>query len=317
VIVTPTTSATTTPQLAAPTTTTVPDGEVILGEIDTSGEAPDGVDLSAFPDAPAGPTPTGDGPQLSAGMTCFNQCIKSGVMYPRGFGALLVIETHVEARLFVAVVEDLDSDGGEDGITYANSTISNGRVTHFSWALDHLQPGQTYDVQVTATDENGDMAEAYGQFTTLSERTITLWIGDPVLHGGPTNIVNTWVALKVADLNWRWAPPSTEDVYYSLPRYLDLAVAVYGIWEHSQYTDCASFDAEPISTYGNSDAHCGTWNTRWLNDVDTDAIPVGRVHWTDVEISPPVSTGNGVPPPGEGPRYLDFSIVLTLTVEYS
>jgi hypothetical protein len=35
-----------------------------------------------------------------------------------------------------------------------------------------------------------------------------------------------------------------------------------------------------------------------------------------VEISPSVGTGDGVPPAGAGPRYFDFSVVVTLTIEY-
>ena len=60
-----------------------------------------------------------------------------------------VVETYVPAHLWLGVSADTDGDGGYDFNDYASS---DGMVTEFSWALDHLQPGQTYYVIVAATD---------------------------------------------------------------------------------------------------------------------------------------------------------------------
>ena len=153
--------------------TVAPDGDgsdVPLGTIDTSGAVPEDLDVTAFPGAPGAPPAAGDGPTFAAGFSCAYQCIKSGVAYPRGIGALLVVETHVPARLFMSVV-DADND-------LVDATNSTGMVSDFSWALDHLEPGQTYFAMVAATDENDDTVYAYGHFFTLSERTVHVSIGD-------------------------------------------------------------------------------------------------------------------------------------------
>jgi hypothetical protein len=305
-----TTTATTSPQLASPTTTTEPDDDVTIGGIDPSGAVPDGLDLSAVPGDPAAPTAgDGHGPQFSAGMTCLNQCIKSGVAYPRGFGALLVVETHIPAEVFLSV---LDADNESVGFT-----TSDDMVSEFSFALDHLEPGAEYFVVAAATDEHDDTAYAYGEFVTLSERSITVHVGSPVIFGGPTNITSTSVDLKVADLGWRSVDPPEELVYYSLPRFLDLGVYVERHWAHSQYTFCEGFTHGDDPHYGDSDSSCSTWNTAWLAEVDTDTFPAGQSWWTVVEIARALETGDGVPPEGAGPRYFDFALWITLSVEYS
>ena len=179
------------------------------------------------------------------------------------------------AQLWLGVSADTDGDGGYDFNDHASS---DSMVTEFSWALDHLDPGQTYYVIVAATDENDDTAHAYGSFTTLSQRTITLSIGLPTISGGPSNIVDNYTFLKVADLDFRWVAPPENLVYYSLPRHLDLALQLFRGWETSQYTICEGFfpslDHVPN---GDSDSLCGTWNTAMLADVDIDAVPAGPI----------------------------------------
>jgi hypothetical protein len=307
----------TAPALATPTVPPEPGTDLPIGALEPGGGPPDGLDLSAFPDAPPAPTGGGgggDGPTFSAGMTCFNQCIKSGVAYPRGFGTLLVVETHVPARLWIGVADD-DND-------YVGHTTSDGLVTESSFAFDHLEPGHTYNVTVAATDENDDTSHAYGMFTTLSERTVTVGVGSPVYAGGPSNIIDDQVYLRVADLSWRLVHPPEDLVYYSVPRHLDLGVVADRTWAHSQSTFCEGWSPSPAypevggHPYGDNDASCNTWNTASLVDLDTDAIPAGRSHWTEVEISRALSTGDGVPPDGAGPRYFDFSLWITVTVEY-
>jgi hypothetical protein len=308
-----------TPVIVTPTVPPDEDpADMPIGVVDTSGVIPDGLDLSAIPGVPAAPTADGsDGPTFSAGQTCFNQCIKSGIAYPRGFGALLVVETYVPAQLWLGVSADTDGDGDYDFNEFASS---DGMVSEFSWALDHLDPGQTYYVIVAATDENDDTAHAYGSFTTLSQRTITLSIGLPTFSGGPSNIVDNYVFLKVADLDFRWLTPPENLVYYSLPRHLDLALQVFRGWETSQYTICEGFFASlDHAPNGDSDSLCGTWNTAMIDDLDTDAVPADRSSWTEVSVMRTLqtATGGGALPPGQGdPRYFDFDATVTMTVEY-
>ena len=92
---------------------------------------------------------------------------------------------------------------------------------------------------VAATDENDDTAYAYGEFVTLSQRTVDITIGSPTVTGGPTNIVDTYVWLKTVDLDFfcGLAPPETL-VYYSLPRHADFVLFVFRQWATSQSTLC-------------------------------------------------------------------------------
>ena len=216
--------------------------------------------------------------------------------------------------MFLSVL-DADND-------LVGTTTSTDMETEFSFALDHLDPDETYFATVAATDEDDDTSHAYGEFKTLSERTVTLHVGSPAIFGGPTNIIATSVDLKVADLSWRPMHPPEELVYYSLPRLLGVGVFVFRQWETSQSTFCEGFELgdfgpDDANQYGDTDGGCGTWNTAWLGEVDIDAIPAGRSHWTEVEFARALETGDGVPPDGAGPRYFDFSLWVTLTVEYS
>ena len=162
-----------------------------LGRLDLTGALPEGLDLAAFPDAPAGPKSSvhRDISSFSAGPECVYQCITSGVAYPRGFGAELVVETSVPANIFLSVVADTSGDGAYGGSDdYHASTNSYGMTSELSWSLDHLDPGQEYVVMAAATDAHGDTSYAYGSFTTLSTRTAVVSLGDLTVQGGPGNI---------------------------------------------------------------------------------------------------------------------------------
>jgi hypothetical protein len=298
--------------IATPTTTTRVDEDTRLGVIDTSGTVPDGLDLTALPTAPGAPGPVaGDGPQLAAGFSCAYQCIKSGVAYPRGFGAQLVVETHVPARLFISVLEQ-DNDP-------VDSTNSTGTVSEFSWALDHLEPGHTYFAMVAATDENGDTAYAYGEFTTMSQRTVEISVGTPTVTGGPTNIVSTRTYLKVSDLDFLSVQPGESQVYIGIHRHLDLAVQLFREWATSQYTFCEGPWPNAHGGQGDSDDECGTWNSASIDELDLDLIPDGRNSWTEVTFSRTFQTsaGDDALPAGQGdPRFFHFSAPVTLTVTY-
>lgn len=323
-IVTPSTTTTTLPSFVTPSTTTAiddltavtvttgePGPDDPIGQVDLSGAVPDGLDITALPGASEGPTPAADGPTFAAGFSCAYQCIKSGVAYPRGFGALLVVETHVPARLFLSVI-DADNDA-------VGNTNSSGMVSDFSWALDHLKPGETYFAIVAATDENGDTAYAYGQFVTLSERTVEITVGSPAVSGGPTNIVHTAVWLKTVDLDfWLLSPPQTV-VYYSLPRHVDLVLLTFREWATSQSTFCEGANPDFMGAQGDDDGLCGTWNSASLDNVDLDAIPADS-SWTSVTVNATFATpgGDDALPDSHGDRrFFHFSAPVTIDVSYS
>jgi len=280
--------------------------------IDTSGAVPDGLDLTAFPTAPGAPGPVvGDGPQFAAGFSCAYQCIKSGVAYPRGFGAQLVVETHVPAQLFISVL-----DQNNDPVDF---TISTGMVSELSWALDHLEPGHTYFAMVAATDENGDTAYAYGEFTTMSQRTVDISVGTPTVNGGPTNVVSTRIYLKVSDLDFLRVQTGESQVYIGVHRHVDLAVQVFREWATSQSTFCEGPRPDSHGVHGDSDDECGTWNSASIDALDLDVIPNDRNSWTEVSFSRTLQTsaGDGALPAGQGdPRFFHFSAPVTLTVTY-
>ena len=316
---TPTTSAEVTvpPVIAAPTTTTVPEPDVTIGGIDPDGEIPDGFDLTAFPDGLPAPTPgvTGD-LQLTAEPSCATQCIRAGVAYPRGFGALLVVETWVPAAIVLVVNADTDGDGSVD---YAETLSSVDRVTEYRPALDHLTPGTRYVVYASATDEHLDTAHAYGEFTTLSQRAVEISLSAPAISYGPTNVVDTDVSLKVADLDFDSLALPAELTYYSLPRHLDLALFVFRTWETSQYTFCEGLpDPDLAPPQGDNDDMCGAWNTATLDNFDLDRI-LPYSSWTEYSASSELTSWDEGSLPGQpsDPRYFHVSAEVTISVEYS
>lgn len=280
---------------------------VPIGEIDTNGAIPDGLDLAVLPGTGEAPTPPAD-LDVVAGLSCAYQCIESGVAYPRGFGALLVVETYVPAQLFLSVVVDnADYD-------LVDSYNSPGIATDFSWALDHLDPGQRYYVTAAATDENGHSAYAYGSFVTLDERDVEISIGDVTVSGGPNNIVGTSLYLQVDGDDPEAVPPSPN--FHDVDRHLDLRLWTVRWWEGSV---CESWVPDADSgTQGDSDDSCLAWNSAPLDDVDLDAIPAASA-WVGVTLHRTFQTAGGddALPGGYGdPRFFHFSAPVTLTVSY-
>lgn len=134
-------------------------------------------------------------------------------------------------------------------------------ATDFGWALDHLQPGETYFAMVAATDENDDRSHALGEFITLSERTIHVTIGDLTVDGGPQNVVDTDVCLRVGGHDF-WMVDTGSDVssvYVGVARHVDLVLFTFRQWETSQFTFCEGLDPDVISPLGDSDCLCGSW----------------------------------------------------------
>lgn len=309
--------------LAAVTTTTTTDptpdeADVPIGVIDTSGVVPPGLDLAAVPGAPQAPPHVAGDDDLSAGPGCAYQCIVSGVAYPRGFGVELVVETRVPADLMLIVTRDGDADGDYEFTEYLES---DGRVTHYSGAVDHLDPGTTYYVTLTATDEYADVSYAFGQFTTLSERTVHLVVDDVGIIGGPTNIEHTDMWFIVDGDYWDVDGEGWELTHLGLDRHADLALRVYREWEVAWNTECEGSYPESDPPSGDDDGRCETWNTASENDLDLDVIPPNRSRWTSVSFARTLTTptGEGDPlPPGHGdPRYFDITVSMSFAVTYS
>src|SRR5829696_8622847 len=128
------------------------------------------------------PNDFGGPDELAVAPSCSHQCITSGVAYPRGFGAELVVETSVPASLFITAIADLDGDGDYEDVHVESTPFG---LTAHSWSLDHLQPGETYHVMATATDEHDHTAYVWGEFTTLSQRHVFVELGSAEINGGP------------------------------------------------------------------------------------------------------------------------------------
>jgi hypothetical protein len=194
-------------------------------------------------------------------------------------------------------------------------------VSEFSWALDHLDPGQTYYAMVAATDENGDEALAFGSFVTLSERSVSVTIGDLTVEGGPQNVVDTDVYLAVDDFGFWTVDTGTgaSSVYLHRDRHLDVVVFTFRTWETSQSTFCEGFNPAGMLPQGDLDSACGAWNSATLDGFDLDAIPAGVDRWTSVTVETTLATSaGGVLPADFGdPRFFHFSAPVTLDVTYS
>lgn len=289
-----------------------------LGQVDLSGKVPAGLDLTALPDeieVPNAHTPAGSGGgSLSAGPWCQYQCIRSGIAYPRGFGAELVVETKVAADIFMSVVVDGDGDGDYELV---GTDDSPGKVKSHSWALDHLDPGQTYYVMVTATDQYDDTSYAWGEFTTLSTRTVEVTVNDVEVIGGPGNVIDT-------DTHLRAGGEAVDD--YGLGTWVDLGqtgrttdvdLVVVRSWDGKvcETPDLDMFDAP----HGDSDDSCLSWNTASGHDLDMDAIHASASHWSSVTFARTLTVDAGGPslPPGYGdPRWFSTTAVATFHVVY-
>ncbi len=280
---------------------------------------PAGLDLTTLPDevpSPSRPVPSGSGGgSLSAGPWCLYQCIESGIAYPRGFGVELVVETRVPADIFMTVITDDDGDGTTELV---DVDYSPDGVTHHAWALDHLDPGQTYYVMVTATDEHDDISYAWGQFTTLSTRTVEVSVSEVDIAGGPGNVVSTSTYLRHDDEDHTAYELGTWADLGSVGRTTDLDLLVMRWWDGKV---CEALGPDAISTpQGDSDAACVAWNTASADDLDLDVLHPSKSRWTSVSFTRALATPAGGPslPAGYGdPRWFHVDTVATIYVAYS
>lgn len=303
-----------------------------LGEIEPGSLVPEGLDIAVFPGAPDEPPTTAiSGPNtISAGPDCAYQCISSGVAYPRGFGAELVVETKVPADVFMSVIADTNGDGEYD---FAAAEWSPGKVTEFSWPLDHLEPGQLYYAMATATDEYNDTSYAWGEFTTLSTRTVEIRVNSAEIDGGPGNISGTFALLRAAGEGYG-------AVYHEDTHSIDMPVYDFGTWRRYDDVDqnidvdlyvvrrwdadiCEAFWPSYTETpQGHDTDSCAAWNTASAT-IDLDEIPAGGSRWRsvafDATLHTPTGAGTGQAlPNGYGdPYHFHVTAPMTVNVIYS
>lgn len=286
-----------------------------IGELDDHGPVPAGLGFAAPAHAGAADRP--EGPNgLAVAPSCSHQCITRGVAYPRGFGALLVVETSVPARLFVTAVADLDHDGDYED-THVESTPH--AVRSLDWPLDHLQPGETYHVMAAATDEHGHTAYVWGRFTTLSKRDVVVEFGSGTVVGGPGGISSTnW--LLGLDGPLTDVTPGQQGIllYQDRPRHVDLEFWVLRSWDDEL---CEAWSASGVPAHGHDEGACVAWNSTSLDAIDLDRAPAGKTHWTQTSVTmslrPPAGAGNALPPGYGDPYYFAFEVPVTLHVVYS
>ena len=166
-------------------------------------------------------------------------------------------------------VVDADND-------FVDSMNSTGVQTGFLWALDHLEPGQTYYAIVVATDENDDSSYAYGQFTTLSERTVHVTIGDATIEGGPQYNHGVYFDLEVDGEFSTSFTPTLPDV----DRHLDLRLWVR-LYYDGNLCEYLPGPDDNWGPHGYSEDHCVVWNSALLDKHRPRRIPgAGQGTWT-------------------------------------
>lgn len=286
-----------------------------IGELDDQRPVPAGFDFTAPPKRPGAPNGLGGAGDLAVAPSCSHQCITRGVAYPRGFGAELIVETSIPAQLFITAIADLDHDGVYEDVHVESTPHA---VTAHSWALDHLQPGETYHVMAAATDEHGHTAHAWGQFTTLSTRDVFVEFGSGEIVGGPGDVSGTRWSLGL-DGPLTDVTPGNQGVllYRDLPRHVDVDFWVIRDWED----DLCEHWSPTATPQGHDTYACVAWNSTSLAAVDLDEAPAGSTRWTQSSVTrslqPPSGAGGALPPGYGDPYYFWFDVPITFHVTYS
>lgn len=288
----------------------------LLGELDDDDPVPGPLDLVADIPAPQ-PKPNpgiGKGPgSLQAAPSCAHQCIAVGTAHPRGFGALLHLETTVPVEFFVSVIAD------DDESDYHVDTTLGGLTAH-DWAIDHLRPGTLYHAMAAATDAQGHTSYVWGSFTTLSTRTVDIQIGSIPITGGPGGIEDTTNYLRfegdLQDVTWDQQP----DLHHvGVDRYAAIEFWISRYWGGKVCEGWSIYDGLPAN--GHDAASCLAWNSVSASGIDLDTIPQGKDRWTQTSVSMVLDTqapnGNALPPGYGDPFWFAFKVPITLHVTYS
>lgn len=284
-------------------------GERPLAELSLDGDVP--ADFRIQPPAPQAATTDGHGgpSAYSASDGCLSQCINRATAHARGFGALLVLESDLQAQWYVTV-------SGDD---FFETKIPQGSSTSLTWGIDHLEPGQTYDVMAMATDSFDNTSFAWGSFTTLSQRDVSYSFGDLGTSGGPGNIESTTRHLRFDGSPLVDVTPGQAGIQWrkDVDRHIDLELWVLRQWDSDLCQFFTITDDTP--SYGYSNDSCLTWNAVEVVDLDLDRKPSGSSYWTSTTVSTLFETPffHGSPPEGYGSHYFDFVVPMSITVTYS
>lgn len=296
-----------------------PDPDAPLGDAAHTPYAPAGIDFQAPPSVPAAPV-AGDwgGPgSYSAGPGCMVRCITSGLAYPRGFGAELVVVTDTPAVVWLVVTADTNDDGhvgvGDDVFTATSTTPTQ----DFRATFDDLDPGRTYWVTAVAEDQDGHTDHRYGDFTTLAERVVTIELGDTHITGGPIDIQGTWLLLGVDDhLSFDPTPGQPlVDAWSGTADTLDLRLLVQRI--RGCFVPGAYYEVSGLQ--GESNDGCLVWNTALGDDIPLDTAPAGATRWTSATSATTVQTtmgGTSLPGDFGGSAWFDATTPVTLQIAY-
>jgi len=230
-----------------------------------------------------------------AGPGCMVQCITHGVAYARGVNSELRVWTDAPAQIHIWV-------GSEDG-TYTKFFTSEPGKKYMSAFFDDLDPHTTYLAMATATDGEGYMSQASGDFTTLT-RNVTLSFNSGHLESAPHgNNPMGWVAWgnSKPEINTPWSWPAAANNGY-LTGLTDLAIddgdqMLFGFQSFEledvdrflgfsvlvvQFKNAPCAWALPEQAYAWGSDTCATWASADFGpEADLDARPQDATSWTE------------------------------------
>lgn len=295
-----------------------------IGTIDTNRPAPPGLELSAGENATGpmvAPGMSGSS-KLAAGWGCEVSCIQSGAAFPAGFGAELVVETSVPTTLWIGVVE------GVPGLPLVGWTSLDSAATEHHWTIEDLEPGSLHHVTVAATDSAGNTDHAFGDFTTLSTRTVVVELGDVLLSEGLPRATTPSFMLDFADRPRVELTPGNAGIplYRDVDRYANVRLMVHRRWTQKDACEVTPGNgASPTDNTGVSqgvnERSCVAWNGVFLEGLDLDVRPEGAGRWTRTsftrEMATPTSAGGAFPAGYGDPWWFDIFTTATFHVTYS
>lgn len=312
----------------APAWTHTGSSSSVIGSMDTDQLAPDGIGLVGLPSGGGAPdsgafsSPSA----LSGGYGCKVSCIEEGLAYARGLaGAELVVSTSVPTTLFFGVIQLTP------GYPAVDTTTLYSMDTSHSWVLDQLDPGMSYGVTVVATDGDGNSDLAYGEFTTLSTRDVSVEIGDVVIAGGPELDATTTLWLGVDDEDLLDVTPGQGGVptFEDVDRHSDFGLLVMREFEpvfgpllgECQEAFGGINGRYPLPDQGHDAGACRVWNTAHIHDLDLDVAPAGVTRWNSTSFTAGLYTPNGagdaLPADWAEDWWLDVVATATFHVTYS
>lgn len=244
---------------------------------------------------------------MKAGPGCSIQCITSGVAYPRGVNAEVVLHTDTPATVILIVWND---DGYHH---YTNSTPH--QVTEFSASLGDLDPGTTYRVLASATDAAGYESQAYGEFTTLRRNVSVSYSYVEVPSPTALTHLDTHIRLDGVWITSQFGDEVDGAVGHlgfhneqvmDAPRQLDLTFQVARPSQGSACEPAAWYFPRVDGGHGEVAAACRVFATSQQTAIDLDDRPADATSWIQHTLELERSSDLG----------LAFSIPVVVVVNY-